>query len=218
MGRPKLYSDAERCERKRAQNAAWRAKNKERIAGYYEANKEAYKAKAAEWRRRNPDRAKELDTVRRTQSEYKEQRKAYRERNREKVQSGIAAWRRANKDRHLAHAKEWRAANPERARAADLHKNTVRQRLIGGQGLAKYYATEIRAFYRSCPPGHHVDHIIPLRGKTVCGLHVPINLQYLPSGENMQKGNRFDPVAEEQHLLATLQGVLKKQPDGSYAP
>jgi hypothetical protein len=48
----------------------------------------------------------------------------------------------------------------------------------------------IRAFYEACPPGHEVDHIYPLNGKLVSGLHVLENLQYLPWRENRSKGNR----------------------------
>lgn len=50
----------------------------------------------------------------------------------------------------------------------------------------------IREIYRNRPDGMHVDHIIPLRGENVCGLHVVNNLQYLPKEENMKKSNRFN--------------------------
>jgi len=49
----------------------------------------------------------------------------------------------------------------------------------------------IRQFYMNKPQGCEVDHIIPLSGKTVSGLHVLENLQYLTIAENRSKNNKF---------------------------
>lgn len=38
---------------------------------------------------------------------------------------------------------------------------------------------------------HHIDHIVPLAGRNVCGLHVHHNMRVIPAAENVRKGNRF---------------------------
>lgn len=49
----------------------------------------------------------------------------------------------------------------------------------------------IREMYYNCPKDHHVDHIIPINGNIVSGLHTLSNLQYLPALENLRKSNKY---------------------------
>jgi len=57
--------------------------------------------------------------------------------------------------------------------------------------LAENYKIQIADMYANCPEGYQVDHIVPLKGDNVSGLHVPWNLQYLTAEENNKKGNKF---------------------------
>jgi hypothetical protein len=81
----------------------------------------------------------------------------------------------------------WQKNNKEKVRLKNANERAMRL-----QRLPSWADKEaIKNFYLNCPSGYHVDHIIPLRGKLVSGLHVLENLQYLPAKENMSKGNRY---------------------------
>jgi hypothetical protein len=83
--------------------------------------------------------------------------------------------------------KRWQQNNKDKVRLKSATERAVRL-----QRVTKWADIDvIKEFYLNCPDGFHVDHIIPLRGKLVSGLHVIENLQYLPAKENLSKGNKF---------------------------
>jgi hypothetical protein len=93
-------------------------------------------------------------------------------------------WREAEKARCLQFQKD----NPGKATAKVAKRRS--KKLQATPEWADLSA--IQAFYEACPEGHHVDHTIPLQGRTVCGLHVLENLQYLTATENLSKGNKHE--------------------------
>ena len=71
-------------------------------------------------------------------------------------------------------------------------KNNATPKWLSSEQRAEIY--NIYALAKDCQvvtgEPYHVDHIVPIRGKNICGLHVPWNLQVLPADINISKSNR----------------------------
>lgn len=103
------------------------------------------------------------------------------------IKAYLKIWYLENKERHLKLAKQWKKNNPHVIRwqsactSKRIRKNTPKW----------VDRKTLREFYYNCPKDLQVDHVVPLNGKIVSGLHVLWNLQYLSLTENRRKGNRF---------------------------
>lgn len=107
--------------------------------------------------------------------------------NKEKRLAQMKEYVSNNKERVREYKKQWRLRNKGRGNASQAKRKAARL-----QQTPKWADLKaIRDFYNNCPDGYHVDHIIPLQGKNVRGLHVLENLQYLPAVENKRKSNKF---------------------------
>lgn len=106
----------------------------------------------------------------------------------ERVRATNDAWRFANKERKLEINAAWNMRNKPR-KAANLAIYRA-NKLNATPPWADVEAIKL-IYELAAKSGMHVDHVIPLRGRNVCGLHVQGNLQLLTPLENMAKGNKW---------------------------
>jgi hypothetical protein len=160
----------------------WRAANKEKMAEYAKKYKEkkgealviAQRARVAKWRERN------LETVRAADKECAAKKRAE---NPEKIKAAKKAYAQREKDVINAAV--------ARRKAAKLKRTP--------KWLTKFDKLKIQCVYsiaamltRVNNEPWHVDHIVPLQGDLVSGLHVPSNLQVMRGVENVRKHKKFE--------------------------
>ena len=135
-----------------------------RSKAWDEAHKEKKAAKNKAWREANPDYGK-----------------AYREAHPEKAAASDKVWREANKEKVLALNAKYRAAKLKRTPPwlTQEHHDQITSIYAERERITQETGIE-----------HHVDHILPLQGKNVCGLHVPWNLRVITATDNLRKSNK----------------------------
>lgn len=133
--------------------------------GLHPRCKECMKAITREWNAKNAERKRELERQRR-----------------EANPSYFTEWRKKNLAYDSARASKRRASAIQRTPKWLNESELAAIESVYEQARIATESTGIQ---------HHVDHIVPLRGRLVSGLHVPWNLQVLTAKENASKGNRL---------------------------
>lgn len=206
-----------------AYQAAYRERNKEKAKAYAkkyrEENAEKVKADMAKWLANNKDykRKKDQEYHKKNSEHRSEYQKEYRRKNAEQlraknkeryaqkkaaglvdaagVRARSAKWYSINKEKLVAIRKKWVEDNRARLRLAYARRRNGKQQQTPAWADAERMLTIYLEAEMLIQLGFkvHVDHIIPLRGKLVSGLHVENNLQIIDGIANRRKGATFDP-------------------------
>jgi hypothetical protein len=163
-------------------------------------------------REANPEKTQE--NRKKSNLKVAEQRKPGGSKYKEKISYGVQ-YRKENRDSCRATIVAWSARNPEKVKLyaaktkannkGKVNAHTVKRRLAKINRTPKWLTADehwmIEQAYELAAQrtklfgfAWHVDHILPLQGKLVSGLHTPYNLQVIPGVENVRKSNKFETV------------------------
>lgn len=199
----KYCSDDCRVASKKAYMVIFNRENKEDIVEYrkvrYQNNKEEILIEVKKYQQENKEEILKHKKV--YYQENKEhiliERKIYRNENKEKFTSKDKLYYQRNRDEILVKIKVYQNKNRglynalgAKRRAAKLNA-TPKWLTFEHCEQIEFFFIEAKRLERLDGIKRHVDHIVPLQGKTVCGLHVPWNLQILTEFENISKSNRL---------------------------
>lgn len=184
-------SQCKQCgaEKARLWNIRNRERHKENQRRWIEENKEYNSHRKIKWAKENEERKKQAD-------------RRYYYKNAEKIAKTTKIYREKNKERIKERYNIYRKENSAKINALNAKRHAAKMKRTP-KWLTKEDKDLIESIYREAHAKtkqegihYHVDHIYPLQGKTVSGLHVPSNLQILSAKENISKNNRYDPMSD----------------------